>query len=511
MADVKIKVKVDKEQAERDFKNFTGNLGKELANLKNPLAELSRGIAAAGKQSLEKKKHMAGLGQAMSQFNEKTEKGRQVLTAFGGALGESGGQVVYYAGTLSYMVGRFTLAEAAIMGGIAAFTMLGIGLYKLIHGPMDEFVKKTGEMITAFEEAQKSFGKLIDNMMIKLEGLTKFETQILKARRELHKIDIQRLEVMQKITELETSGSMPAIKQRFKLEDHLKKLNKLYDDQVEKMRELKTAQDLALPPLVGITPPDVSKAAKKAADVRGMGMIGWLLGMGTAEGIKQAIAFNASVIEAETEYQSNRLLKGLQDERLKTFDVYADAYIAKVDATGKKELASRIRIEDEITRQAEQAAKERERLQIETGKNVISIMGELGQVLFEGEENQKAARIAAIIAMAAYESAMEVAAGFKELGNMNPPAAAMHFTSAALYAAVAAGQVAAEARSETGKSKEERERRQGRGESPWMEEKRETTFIIQLGGREIGRAFHEEIEKYHDSRNPNRKHDRVGY
>lgn len=58
-------------------------------------------------------------GRNLSQFNEKTEKGRQLLTAFGGAVGGAAGNVVYYTGTLSYVVGRFSALELAAMGVLA--------------------------------------------------------------------------------------------------------------------------------------------------------------------------------------------------------------------------------------------------------------------------------------------------------------------------------------------------------------------------------------------------------
>jgi hypothetical protein len=153
----------------------------------------------------------------------------------------------------------------------------------------------------------------------------------------------------------------------------------------------------------------------------------------------------------------------------------------------------------------QQEAKSRD----EIFRNSIELFSELGDLIVQGEENRKAVRIAAIIATAAYEAAMMVAKGWEEISKGNPVTAAAAFTSAALYAAVAAGQVVTEASGGGAASADDRSSFQGSGESPWAEEKRETTIIVQLGGREAGRAVYEALEGYNDSRNPNRPRDRV--
>jgi len=83
------------------------------------------GLAKATKSISKSATQMSGMvgekaGRAMSQFNEKTEKGRQILTQFGGVMGGVAGETVYYAGTLSYIIGRFSLWELGIMAVVAA-------------------------------------------------------------------------------------------------------------------------------------------------------------------------------------------------------------------------------------------------------------------------------------------------------------------------------------------------------------------------------------------------------
>jgi hypothetical protein len=105
-----VKAKFEGKQAEAKAKQFAGNLGNAL-----------KGAAQEGNRQAESTKKM---GMAMSAFNEKTEKGRQLMTAFGGSLGAAGGQATYYAGTLSYVIGRFSKAELATMGLIGGLVAI---------------------------------------------------------------------------------------------------------------------------------------------------------------------------------------------------------------------------------------------------------------------------------------------------------------------------------------------------------------------------------------------------
>jgi len=82
MADKEIKItaKYDGKSAEADAKSSFEKIGK---------------TAKTGGTMVDQ-----NMGRAMSQFNEKTEKGRQLMTAFGGTLGAVGGQATYYAGSV---------------------------------------------------------------------------------------------------------------------------------------------------------------------------------------------------------------------------------------------------------------------------------------------------------------------------------------------------------------------------------------------------------------------------
>jgi len=102
-------------------------------------------------------------GRSLSQFNEKTEKGRQLLVAFGGAVGGAAGNVVYYAGTLSYVVGRFKLWELAIM---AVTAVIG-GLVW---------------MLTRQSEQEKEWNKRLETSKKRLDQLTASVDQFIAAQ-----------------------------------------------------------------------------------------------------------------------------------------------------------------------------------------------------------------------------------------------------------------------------------------------------------------------------------------
>jgi hypothetical protein len=473
-------------------------------------------IGESAKKAATTTQGMVGdkMGRAMSQFNEKTEKGRQLMTAFGGSLGAAGGQVTYYAGTLSYVIGRFSRFELGIMAAIGAAVILGKALHDLIWGPLDEFIEKTDQMIESFKTSQKELGKLIDDVKWKLTGLAKMEIDIIKQRSELHKIDQRRvaIEKEMRILEEDLSGA-DALKRHAKLGKQLKETNKAYTDQVDLMRQLKDAQGLALPPLAPIVK-DAPKTTKlSGAAARQVGMAGMLMGLLLPEQIAQVIAFNAQAIEAEAEYQSIRLMKEVSAAADRDKDARLNAQISWEQKRIRVMLDLKKKEADEMARIEEERQRKELQSRDEVVRNSLALFEEMGALIVQGEEGRKAVRIAAIVATAAYEAAMEVAQGWKELGFGNPVTAAAHFTAAALFAAVAAGQVATEAGGGGAGTTSEREHRQGRGESPWGEGKRESTIIIQIGrnNTELGRVLHEELEGFHDSRNPNRAHNRVGY
>ena len=122
------------------------------------------------------------VGKKLGAFNEKTEKGRQLVTAFAGTTGMGGaaGSAIYYGGTLSYVVGRFSAVELAVMATVGSLTALGVAFYQWATGPGKEALEMMEDLTSEMEKQVKKTQDLIDNYWLEVEGLNKWE----KAARE---------------------------------------------------------------------------------------------------------------------------------------------------------------------------------------------------------------------------------------------------------------------------------------------------------------------------------------
>lgn len=147
-------------------------------------------------------------GRSLSQFNEKTEKGRQLLVAFGGAVGGAAGNVVYYAGTLSYVIGRFKVWELAIM---AVTAVIGGLVWALTRASDEE--KKWNDYIASSSTELKKLTENADNFIRSQrqmrEGWSSAEVMALSFREELDRHHRKLKEVMADIKKWEDEA--PAI------------------------------------------------------------------------------------------------------------------------------------------------------------------------------------------------------------------------------------------------------------------------------------------------------------
>jgi len=122
--------------------------------------------------------------QAMRAFNEKTEKGRQMLTAFGGVMGGAAGQAVYYGGTLSYILAMFKPWEAALMAVIAAVA----GLVYWINQETEAEKAWRKER----EEAEKLSKKMADrlqNYWDQIKNVSAREKDMIEIRKKLNPLE----------------------------------------------------------------------------------------------------------------------------------------------------------------------------------------------------------------------------------------------------------------------------------------------------------------------------------
>lgn len=507
--------------------DYAGNLGRQLQLIGTwdgkPLEQgfqttagkvtKAAGVMANKTSTLVNKK----MGMAMSQFNEKTEKGRQLLTTFGGAVGGAAGNVVYYAGTLSYVVGRFSLWELAIMGVIAA---VGGLVWALLRESEEE---------KAWQSRMETSKKAMDDLVESTEDFLRTRKQALEgwSQEEI------RIEKVNEQMENNHDNMVKAIADLEKWEDTAparEVLEKQYPSHlVEAYWQSLLGMGTALKLSTELHEADAAtkeaayekelKRQKDREDKEGKGKKGRAL---TGEDF-------ATWIEQENERLDR--LERLDDERL---DRAADKHLRMLAqmAEDEKRLKQKIKDEEiqqqdmhlsrmldmqidyaeEIQAKEEAIIRTKEEALNETVSNAIDIFEEMGSLLASSEEANTAVKIAAIIARAGWRMSEEIAEGVAA-SVTNPIVAASHFTAAALFAAIAAGEVAGAAGGGGGggTTPSGRSAWQDRGESPWSGEQRETTIIIQLGGREVGRAIHEEYEGYEDRLHPNRTRNRVGY
>jgi hypothetical protein len=84
------------------------------------------------------------------------------MTAFGGSLGAAGGQATYYAGTLAYVAGRFSIWELSIMAVVGSLFAMGKVLYDVANRQMQDMIKATEEGTKRVKELTKATDDLYE-------------------------------------------------------------------------------------------------------------------------------------------------------------------------------------------------------------------------------------------------------------------------------------------------------------------------------------------------------------
>jgi hypothetical protein len=182
-----------------------------LADLQRRLDMLEQRLGKAGTSAKKAGNEFEGLvgeqtGKKLGRFNERTEKGRQLLVAFGGAAGGAAGQVVYYGGTLASVVGTFSKFEIGVMGGVAAVSALGWALINKAMEParkakegMEALNKELGEYI---EKAEKASETIFLSTLSDQEKLTR------ETRSQLQAADQKLLKQIEYLGELKRERSL---------------------------------------------------------------------------------------------------------------------------------------------------------------------------------------------------------------------------------------------------------------------------------------------------------------
>jgi len=441
--EIKVKLSYDGKEGEQAAK-------KSMGNIKDTTEDVAKKTGTLVNEKM---------GRAMSQFNEKTEKGRQVLTAFGGAVGGVAGQVTYYAGTFSYIIGRFNLMEMAVMGVTA---VLGGMAYAFLQ--VDKRAKAAAEELRKHRKALSELNEKLLEAELLASGLTSAEVSFEMAYAEYQAVETFAEEARKKVEELKQRVKEGKDFTADELEEAIDRRSYWNRQLLESEKKAELAQAKV----------DAGRLAKRREQIKREAE----LEKKRAEALKKARK-KSDPYSMSSEYMDEHVIafKKEQERLKKEADQIIKAQVSWEQRRIRVMLALKEKEEKEKTAIAEREARLRERMVDKTIRNSISLFEEMGSLFAANEEQRKAVRIAAIIATAAYEAAMEVAAGFANIER--PWVAAAHFTAAALYGAVAAGKVAAEASSGSGRgSVDERSSRQGgRGENPWGGEKKETTII----------------------------------
>lgn len=154
-------------KTKKDFQKLGTDASTAGRKAANGLAAMNRQFQQTGGAAIAAQRKVgffgANAGRAMSQFNEKTEKGRQLTLAMASALGSSGsamgnvaGQAIYYGGTLGYVFGKISPLELGIMGLIGGLTALTAVLAGTDQ-PWDHEVR-------SIESATKALGDLTNQV-----------------------------------------------------------------------------------------------------------------------------------------------------------------------------------------------------------------------------------------------------------------------------------------------------------------------------------------------------------
>jgi hypothetical protein len=114
-------------------------------------------------------------GKALTRLNEKTEKARQLTTAFGGALGQTAGSFVFYGGTVASVVGGFNRFELGAIAGTAAVVALGAAIIKMVTGPLSDATKKLAEARKALQSTSDEWDRATQAIFDAAAGLDEWD------------------------------------------------------------------------------------------------------------------------------------------------------------------------------------------------------------------------------------------------------------------------------------------------------------------------------------------------
>lgn len=399
----------------------------------------------------------------------------------------------------SYVVGRFKTWELGLMAVVAALAMVGSALYS--HSQIK--LKKSAEATAKYKK--------------ETDKLVKSAQDLYKAQKDLYE-GIDRKGAMQRDLEFN----------KFWLENRLENVKALKEAEMQSIGDVAWNQDALRKKVdsrwnkqIRTIEANLKATARSAAKV--LDAIG--LEKKTKDrdaAAKQYWQLSAweqigHDVQAVARDTWDRLGKDAEKFSAKYWsdrEKFYDGLAPAVNKALEKEHRVKAYWEDRMAayslQKYEQAARDKSDAQAAVISNSVEMFANLGSLMAQSEEQHNAVRIAAIIAHASIKIYDEMAAGFAALGNFNPWGAAMHFTSAGLYGTLAATNIAtggggAGGGAVTGSAAMAGLPGPGSAERSTEPEKREYKFVINLGGREAGRAIFEALESHKDNTNPGRR------
>jgi len=164
--------------------NISAPAKQSAQNVKQATSSMSSGMSRTGIVSDK-------TGKAMTRFNEKTERVRQVMMMTGSTMGGVAGQASYMAGSLGAVVGGMKKTEMAAAGMIVVLAGVAYGVkkaYDELNDSTRAAAKHMNDMQAETVKLRKEVSKYRDELYMLETGMTDWEFQI-----ENNKVGIENL------------------------------------------------------------------------------------------------------------------------------------------------------------------------------------------------------------------------------------------------------------------------------------------------------------------------------
>jgi hypothetical protein len=391
-------------------------------------------------------------GARLSAFNERTEKMRQLLSATGTAAGGAAGEIAFYGGTMAAVVGKFGVAEIAILGVGAAIAGMGLAITAVL-GPLNdaqEELKKTTEETNKLRIANE---KLLEKMDLVKLGFTEFDFTIVKAKQKRTELQLDLAKLQTRLVELSQSNRLVrdvafTLGEFGETVDGIKKARneiELLNAQIKEMEE--RAEIKKLPALVGIT--EETETERKARvkrfedrqkeRERDLGIARDVILMREAQEAKERLALAEH--DRRKKVQRERALNAEAARLLAHHDHLADleasARKKRLDAE-RKEAEELKKIQEEQLRAREQSIKNA----LDLAQQSVNISGQIGDMFdlwgvsaAKSEKEREKAEAKRIATLSAINMALELARAAAAYARYDFVAGAGHTLAVALYAA----------------------------------------------------------------------------